>query len=157
MHPRDLAFLASEETIFGGFATEKLKRLQAELEPLSRHYDVVVANPLYMGSSNMNSWLSGWVKERFPDSKRDLCTSFIERGFGMLTKYGYSAMVTMESWMFLGSFEKMRRNILHNHCITTMVYMSHMVMRIASLLVQQFSQITIPIHLAFTRKSNTKI
>ena len=131
MHPRDLASLADEETIFGGFAAEKLKRLQAELEPLSRHYDVVVANPPYMGSSNMNGWLSGWVKERFPDSKRDLCTCFIERGFGMLTKYGYSAMVTMESWMFLSSFERMRKNILHNHCIATMVYMNHMVMRIA--------------------------
>ncbi len=79
----------------------------------------------------MNGWLSGWVKERFPDSKRDLCTCFIERGFGMLTKYGYSAMVTMESWMFLSSFERMRKNILHNHCIATMVYMNHMVMRIA--------------------------
>ena len=128
---RDLASLAGEETIFGGFAAEKLKRLQAELEPLSRRYDVVVANPPYMGSSNMNGWLSGWVKERFPDSKRDLCTCFIERGFGMLTKYGYSAMVTMESWMFLSSFERMRKNILHNHCIATMVYMNHMVMRIA--------------------------
>lgn len=128
---RDLASLAGEETIFGGFAAEKLKRLQAELEPPSRRYDVVVANPPYMGSSNMNGWLSGWVKERFPDSKRDLCTCFIERGFGMLTKYGYSAMVTMESWMFLSSFERMRKNILHNHCIATMVYMNHMVMRIA--------------------------
>ena len=79
----------------------------------------------------MNSWLSNWVKERFPDSKRDLCTCFIERGFEMLTKNGYSAMVTMESWMFLSSFERMRKNILHNHCIATMVYMNHMVMRIA--------------------------
>ena len=40
-------------------------------------------------------------------------------------------MVTMESWMFLSSFERMRKNILHNHCIATMVYMNHMVMRIA--------------------------
>ena len=131
MHPRDLASLTGEETIFGGFAAEKLTRLQSELEPLSRRYDVVVANPPYMGSSNMNSWLSNWVKERFPDSKRDLCTCFIERGFEMLTKNGYSAMVTMESWMFLSSFERMRKNILHNHCIATMVYMNHMVMRIA--------------------------
>ena len=46
---RDLASLAGEETIFGGLAAEKLKRLQAELEPLSRRYDVVVANPPYMG------------------------------------------------------------------------------------------------------------
>ncbi len=71
MHPRDLASLAGEETIFGGFTAEKLKRLQAERSSsrcknylrLSRRYDVVVANPPYMGSKNMNKWLGNWVKK----------------------------------------------------------------------------------------------
>ena len=92
---RDLASLAVEETIFGGFAAEKLKRLQAELEPLSRRYDVVVANPPYMGSSSLGKWMGAWVKKRYTEAYRDLCTSFIDRGFGMSANNGYSAMVTM--------------------------------------------------------------
>jgi hypothetical protein len=128
---RDLASLAEADSLFAADAADRLKRLRAELEPLQRRYDAVVANPPYMGSGKMNSWLTQWVKNRYPDSKSDLCTCFIERGFSLAKARGYSAMVTMESWMFLGSFEKMRKGILRNHAIATMVYMNHMVMRIA--------------------------
>ena len=83
MHSRDLASLAGEETIFGGFAAEKLKRLQAELEPLSRRYDVVVANPPYMGSKNMNKWLGDWIKTHCKDVKGDLFSCFMMRNVGM--------------------------------------------------------------------------
>ena len=120
---RDLASLAGEETIFGGSAVEKLKRLQAELEPLSRHYDVVVANPPYMGSSSLGKWMGAWVKKHYPEAYRDLCTSFIDQGFGMSSDNGYSAMVTMQSWMFLGSFEKLRGKILRNHSISSMAHL----------------------------------
>ena len=120
---RDLASLAGEETIFGGFAAEKLKRLQAELEPLSRRYDVVVANPPYMGSSSLGKWMGTWVKKRYTEAYRDLCTSFIDRGFGMSANNGYSAMVTMQSWMFLGSFEKLRGKIMRNHSISSMAHL----------------------------------
>ena len=120
---RDLASLASETTIFGGFAAEKLKHLQAELEPLSRRYDVVVANPPYMGSSSLGKWMGTWVKKHWPEAYRDLCTSFIDRGFGMSSDNCYSAMVTMQSWMFLGSFEKLRGKILRNHSISSMAHL----------------------------------
>ena len=123
MHPRDLASLAGETTIFGGFAAGKLKRLQTELEPLSRRYDVVVANPPYMGSSSLGKWMGAWVKKHCPEAYRDLCTSFIDRGFGMSADNGYSAMVTMQSWMFLGSFEKLRSKILCNHSISSMAHL----------------------------------
>ncbi|MBQ3341378.1 MAG: hypothetical protein IJG84_05745, partial [Kiritimatiellae bacterium] len=53
----DLASLAGDGTVFASRAREKLGRLHAELEPLARRYDVVVANPPYMGSGNMNKWL----------------------------------------------------------------------------------------------------
>ena len=115
--------LAGETTIFGGSAAGKLKHLQTELEPLSRRYDVVVANPPYMGSSSLGKWMGTWVKKRFPEAYRDLCTSFIDRGFDMSDDDGYSAMVTMQSWMFLGSFEKLRGKILRNHSISSMSHL----------------------------------
>ena len=123
MHPRDLASLADETTIFGGSAAEKLERLRAELEPLSRRYDAVVANPPYMGSSSLGKWMGSWVKKHYPEAYRDLCTSFIDRGFGMSADDGCSAMVTMQSWMFLGSFEKLRGKILRKHSISSMAHL----------------------------------
>ena len=121
---RDLASLAGEETIFGGFAAEKLKRLQAELEPLSRRYDVVVANPPYMGSSNMNGWVSKWVKSNYPTAKSDLCTCFFERGQVLATAIGYISMITASSWMFISSFEKFRKSLLSRGSIYSMIQQS---------------------------------
>ena len=121
---RDLASLAGEETIFGGFAAEKLKRLQAELEPLSRRYDVVVANPPYMGSSNMNGWVSKWVKSNCPTAKSDLCTCFFERGQVLATAIGYISMITASSWMFISSFEKFRKSLLSRGSICSMIQQS---------------------------------
>ena len=121
---RDLASLAGEETIFGGFAAEKLKRLQAELEPLSRRYDVVVANPPYMGSSNMNSWVSKWAKSNYPTAKNDLCTCFFERGQVLAEALGYISMITASSWMFISSFEKFRKRLLSRGSICSMIQQS---------------------------------
>ena len=120
---RDLASLAGETTIFSGSAAAKLERLLAELEPLSCRYDVVVANPPYMGSSSLGKWMGAWVKKHYPEAYRDLCTGFIDRGFALSAADGYSAMVTMQSWMFLGSFEKLRGKILRNHSISSMAHL----------------------------------
>ncbi len=118
---RDLASLAGEETIFGGFAAEKLEHLQVELEPLSRRYDVVVANPPYMGSSNMNSWLSGWTKKRYKEVCKDLCTCFIKRGFSLSDDRGYEALITSDTCMYISSFEKMRKEVIEQTSIVCFI------------------------------------
>ena len=119
----DLASLAGDESLFAATATEKLMRLQAELQPLAERYDVVVANPPYMGSSSLGKWNGKWIKDNFPEAYRDLCTSFIDRGFSLSNNQGYSAMVTMQSWMFLGSYEKLRGKLLRNHTISSMAHL----------------------------------
>lgn len=115
--------LEGETDLFASKALEKVRQVRANCEPLARTYDVVVANPPYMGSSNMGKWLANWTKKHYPDSKRDLCTCFIERGFTLANAGGYSAMVTMQSWMFLGSFEAMRQKMLKEHSIATMAHL----------------------------------
>ena len=105
---RDLASLAGEETIFGGFAAEKLKRLQA-------------ANPPYMGSSNMNGWLSGWTKKRYKEVCKDLCTCFIKRGFSLSDDRGYEALITSDTCMYISSFEKMRKAVIERTSIVCFI------------------------------------
>ena len=115
----DLASLAGDESLFAATATEKLERLQAELQPLAERYDVVVANPPYMGSNNMNKWLADWTKRAYPASKRDLCTCFIERGQNLAIARGYEALITSDTCMYISSFEQLRKNILSR---STIVY-----------------------------------
>lgn len=125
-----LARVASSD-MFAASAAEKLQQAKATCELLAKRYTCVVANPPYMGSSSFSPFMSKWVKKSYPDVKSDLCTCFIERGFDLVQRQGYSAMVTMASWMFLGSFEKMRNQIIDKKGIVALLYMGHMVMHIA--------------------------
>ena len=118
---RDLASLASASSLFAASAIEKLERLQAMLKPLAARYDVVVANPPYMGSSNMNKWLADWTKRAYPDSKRDLCTCFIERGQNLAIDRGYEALITSDTCMYISSFEQLRKNILSRSTIVCFI------------------------------------
>lgn len=125
------AAASCSDDLFASATKTKLESAVAICEKLSRRFICVVANPPYMGSSSFNPFMSKWVKKNYPDVKSDLCTCFIERGFNLAKDRGYSAMVTMASWMFLSSFEAMRRRILDSKSIVSMCYMGHMVMRIA--------------------------
>lgn len=81
-------------------------------EVLAQQYDVVVTNPPYMGSSNMDARLSEFVKKHYSDSKSDLFAVFIERCAQMTGKNRYQAMITQHAWMFLSSFEKLRAKLM---------------------------------------------
>jgi len=110
---------------------EDVLRVLEQAEFLQQRYGVVVANPPYMGGKGMNTRMAAWAKDNYPDSKSDLFAMFMERGFELVPKHGYSAMVTMQSWMFLSSYEKLRTDLLNNVTIDCMVHMGNMVMGIA--------------------------
>ncbi len=102
---------------------EKVLRVLEQSEYLSPHYHVVIANPPYMGSKNMNARLGAWVKEKYPDSKSDLFATFMERNFELVQRQGMVGMITMQSWMFLSSFETLRSRIAGQRTILSMAHL----------------------------------
>ena len=120
---QSLEKLQAEASLFSGKAEEKLIQAIYLCEQLQRKFSVIIANPPYMGSSNMDKWLAKWTAKQYPDTKRDLCTCFIERGFSLAVPEGYSSMITMQSWMFLGSFEAMRKRLIDNVSIVEMAHL----------------------------------
>lgn len=98
---------------------------------LNQQYEIIVTNPPYMGSSRMNKELSSFAKKNFKNSKSDLFAMFLEGWNGHLASQGYCAMVTMQSWMFLSSFEKMRKQLLKKYTISNLMHMENNVMGIA--------------------------
>ncbi len=100
-------------------------------EAMAQKYHVVVTNPPYMGSSGMSGKLSEFIKKNYPDSKSDLFAVFMECWNRHIVPTGFNCMVTMQSWMFLSSFEKMRENILENYTINNLMHMENMVLGIA--------------------------
>lgn len=120
---RSLEKLKAGASLFSSKAEEKLIQAIYLCEQLQRKFSVTIANPPYMGSSNMDKWLAKWTAKRYTDTKRDLCTCFIERGFALAMPEGYSSMITMQSWMFLGSFEAMRKRLIDNVSIVEMAHL----------------------------------
>ena len=110
---------------------EEIPKLLRQAHLLFQKYHIVVTNPPYMGSKGMGAKLARFVKEQYPDSKSDLFAAFIERCNAWCVPNGYSSLVTMQSWMFLSSFEKMRKDLLTSKTIMTLMHMENMVMGIA--------------------------
>lgn len=117
------AAASCSDDLFASATKTKLEGAAAICEKLSRRFTCTVANPPYMGSSSFNPFMSKWVKKNYSDVKSDLCTCFIERGFSLAGDRGYAAMVTMQSWMFLGSFEKMRSLLIGGKAIVSMAHL----------------------------------
>jgi type II restriction/modification system DNA methylase subunit YeeA len=92
-------------------------------EALSPKYHVVVANPPYMGGKGMNGTLGDYAKANYPDSKSDLFAMFMERTLRMSLQHGMMAMINMQSWMFLSSFEKLRGKLLSTGTLLSMAHL----------------------------------
>jgi hypothetical protein len=97
-----------------------IKPLLQQARLLARQYDAVVANPPYMGS------LCGDLKKLaatvYPTSKSNLFAMFLVRGFQLTREHGSNAMVTMQAWMFLSSFEELRTHFLSSKTIETLAH-----------------------------------
>ena len=89
------------------FSQSAVKGL-ALFDLLARRYDVVAANPPYMGSKKMGSWLKSYIDTHYPEGKRDIYAAFILRNLQLSEKKGRVAMVTQQSWMFIRSFMDLR-------------------------------------------------
>lgn len=90
---------------------------------LSTKYAAICMNPPYMGSGNMNSILSEYVKDNYEDGKADLFASFMILSSNHLMNKGKYGMINMQSWMFLSSFEKLRTAILSCQHIESLLHL----------------------------------
>ncbi len=102
---------------------QKVLQVLKQTDYLSCKYHVVIANPPYMGGKGMNGSLKSFAQDHFKESKSDLFAMFIERNLELAKKQGMVAMITMQSWMFLSSFEKLRNKILDQSTILSMAHL----------------------------------
>ena len=118
--------------LYARAAAQDLLPLVAQAKVLGMQFDAVVANPPYMGARNgMNPLLKKFAEANHSDSKADLFAMFIDHGFGWCKPTGFNSMVTMQSWMFLSSYEAMREKLLQQSTLSCMVHMGNGVMGIA--------------------------
>lgn len=101
---------------------QRLKEIVIVGEVLAKKYEVIITNPPYLGSSRFNDKLDKLVKEYYPNEKNDLSMIMYKQAISnMSIKNGFVAFITTSSWMFLSSFEKLRKYILSNLSIDTLI------------------------------------
>ena len=90
---------------------------------LTEKYHALVMNPPYMGGGNMNATLSKYVKDEYEEGKADMMTVFMVVAENHIEKNGKIGMITLPSWLFLSTFEKLRKNIVVNYHIDSLLHM----------------------------------
>ena len=102
-----------------------IERAAAYCEALSRTFDVVVANPPYMGSSSFNPFMNKWMKTNYPDFKSDLFAAFISRIGKLCAAHGEAGIMSPFVWMFISSYEKLRNMMIDEKALTSLVQLEY--------------------------------
>lgn len=117
--------ISGEMNLFDSFDIEatqqRLQELVAVGEVLAQKYEVVVTNPPYMGASNMNPKLNEFIKQKYADYKSDFFSAFIIRASEMTKQEGYCGFFTPYVWMFIQSYEKLRKYLYSKATIETLI------------------------------------
>ena len=108
------------------FVPEEIEAINPAMElvlTLTDKYAALVMNPPYMGGGNMNETLSNYVKRNYEEGKADLFSTFMLLAIDRLSDCGKYGMINMHSWMFLSSFEKLRKSLLDNYHIDSLLHL----------------------------------
>lgn len=92
---------------------------------LAKKYDVVVANPPYMGTKGQNTLLRAFLNEKYTDVKSDLFSAFIDQNLYLTKKNGKLGFMTPFVWMFISSYEKLRNNIITQYDLTSLIQLEY--------------------------------
>jgi hypothetical protein len=111
--------------IFSQQSAQELLPLVKQAKLLAKQYDAVIANPPYMGGKGMNTALKDFAKKTFPDSKSDMFAMFIERCQALSKISGETAFVTPYVWMFISSYEQMRRKLVTDATIQSLIQLEY--------------------------------
>ncbi|MCF2639760.1 BREX-1 system adenine-specific DNA-methyltransferase PglX [Fusobacterium varium] len=99
---------------------EFIEKLIYQYRIMIDKYDIVITNPPYMGGKGFDDKLKKYVEKNYKDSKGDLFAVFIEKCNEFTKENRYTAMITMHSWMFLSSFENLRKQIIEKREIQSL-------------------------------------
>lgn len=100
---------------------------------MHKKYAAVVTNPPYL--NKMDTVLKKYVSDNYASCKNDLFSVFMYRNFDFCIKDGYSGFMTPFVWMFIKSYEALRKFIIEQKSITTLIQFEY----------SAFEEATVPI------------
>ena len=115
-----------EQLVQGDIVTEENRLMLPYMRiilALTDKYAAICMNPPYMGSGHFDDTLSKYAKDNYPQSKADLFAIFMDVAIDRLADCGKYGMINMHSWMFLQSFESLRRTLVDNSQIDNLLHL----------------------------------
>lgn len=110
------------EYAFSEYVMPNLQLLLKQVELLGGKYEIVCTNPPY--TNKINAYLQKYLDNKFEIARGDLFSAFIKRNLDYCTKEGFVAMMTPHVWMFIKSYEKLRKYIIDNKSISTLIHLA---------------------------------
>lgn len=130
--------IKSINNIFGIELQDRFVPLLEQSEVLSKKYDLVITNPPYMGSKGLNNNLRDYLATNFPNGKMDTYASFIIRCTELLKENGYTAMMTPNTWLSIKSYKELRKYIINNYSLESLLELSNKAFSDAGVVITSF-------------------
>ena len=117
--------IEQDDSLFAQSLISRILNVLAQEKWLLDRYHVVIDNPPYLGGGNMDPKMSAWLKENYVDVKSDLFAAFIVRNTELTIEGGHLGFMSPFVWMFISSYEKLRRFIIDTKTITSLVQLEY--------------------------------
>ncbi|HHT38033.1 MAG TPA: BREX-1 system adenine-specific DNA-methyltransferase PglX, partial [Mollicutes bacterium] len=104
---------------------EKIEPLVTQAKVMTQKYHITVTNPPYMGNRRMVDSLKKYANEKYPNAKSDLFAMFIKKSISFTKQNGFIGLVTPFVWWFISSYEDLRKIVLNNTTITSLIQLEY--------------------------------
>lgn len=88
-------------------------------------YDVLITNPPYINNKYLPPILSKYISQNYSEVKSDMFSVFMIYGFSKVKYNGQLAFMTPFVWMFIQSYEKLRKKIIECKTITSLIQLEY--------------------------------
>lgn len=104
---------------------ELIEKLIYQYKIMIDKYDIVITNPPYMGNARMNPQIKEYTDKYYPEVKSDLFSVFFIKCCEMAKINGYLGFMSPFVWMFIKSYEELRKKFINEKYIVTLTQLEY--------------------------------
>ncbi|MGO3223655.1 MAG: BREX-1 system adenine-specific DNA-methyltransferase PglX [Halomonas sp.] len=106
-------------------AAQRLVPIVQQAWVLAQRYEAVVANPPYMGSKYQTPVVKKYLKDAYKGYEKDLFSAYIVRNLDFAKEHGQLGFMTPFVWMFISSYEQLRKRLIEEDVITSLIQLEY--------------------------------
>ena len=106
-------------------AAQRLVPVVQQAWVLAQRYEAVVANPPYMGSKYQTPAVKKYLKDAYKGYEKDLFSAYIVRNLDFAKEHGQLGFMTPFVWMFISSYEQLRKRLIEEDVITSLIQLEY--------------------------------